>query len=131
MNTAEDAPDTCKNSPDRMKYQLGSLDCTALKRFFGDNFDLCILESPLPCSTLQQLLARYKLMYAPIAMLQIDIEGFEYLLVDGLIQEMPDHSLPLLIHYEHKVMKDRDIRAISMIENFSRYNHTKSMLQSR
>mmetsp|Transcript_29337 Transcript_29337/g.32932 ORF Transcript_29337/g.32932 Transcript_29337/m.32932 type:complete len:442 (+) Transcript_29337:57-1382(+) len=131
MNTADDAPDKCKSSADWMKYQLGSLDCDAHKRFFNIVYDLCILESPLPCATLQQLLARYKLMYAPIAMLQIDIEGLEYLLFDGLIQEMPDHLLPLVIHYEHKVMKARDITANSMIENFSRYNHTKSMLQSR
>ena len=43
-----------------------------------------------------------------IAMLQIDIEGYEYILLDGVFREIPDNYLPPVIHFEHKVMFDMD-----------------------
>lgn len=38
-------------------------------------------------------------------MLQIDIEGHEYILLDGMLKEMPDSSLPPVVHFEHEVMR--------------------------
>ena len=136
FNTDVDAPDACKKQPDWMKYQLGSMDCEAHKKFHKQDFDLCILQTPLPCGTLLQLLATIRLQTAPIAILQIDIEGMEYLLLEGLLEETPEQLLPPVIHYEHKVMKARDTNTNTggtnyKIANFSRYNHTKSMLQSK
>ena len=45
-----------------------------------------------------------------IAILQVDIEGYEYILFAGLMDELADESLPLVIHFERKVMLYADKR---------------------
>ena len=63
-------------------------------------------------------------------MLQIDIEGYEYILLDGLFKEIPDESLPPVIHFKHKVMKDQDM-VHPLVNRTSRVDHTKELLSSR
>lgn len=108
FNTAEDAPEICKNSPDWIKFQLGSLDCEWRKRHHGEEkFNLCIVQDPLPCSSIEDMLSE-KGIPLSIHMLQIDIEGYEYMLLDKFINNVPSHLLPPVIHYEHKVMSEHD-----------------------
>uniref|UniRef100_A0A7S1Z3L5 Methyltransferase FkbM domain-containing protein n=1 Tax=Ditylum brightwellii TaxID=49249 RepID=A0A7S1Z3L5_9STRA len=104
MNTHEDAPEDCKALPDWMRLQLGTLDCDYLRIFFSGHVH-CVLEDPLPCSSITQLLSDKFLSSENIAMLQIDVEGYEHMLLEGFMKELPDDKLPYIIHFEHKVMK--------------------------
>ena len=113
-----------------MKLQIGTLDCDHSRRFHGENFDLCILQDPLPCNSLATLLAENFVPSEDIAMLQIDIEGYEYILLDGLFKETPHKSLPPVIHFEHKVMKEQDERH-PLVNRTSRLDSTKELLRSR
>jgi len=130
FNTADDAPPSCKGQPDWMKFQIATLDCEHSKRFFNKDFDLCILQDPLPCNSLEKLLSDHFVPAEHIAMLQIDIEGYEYILLDGMFKEIPDESLPPVIHFEHKVMKDQDMTH-PLVNRTSRVDHTKELLSSR
>jgi len=60
---------------------------------------------------------------------EIDIEGYEYILLDGMIMEMPDESLPPVIHFEHKVMIEQD-RKQPLINRTSRMDHVIELLGS-
>lgn len=113
-----------------MKFQLGTLDCEHSKRFFNKDFDMCILQDPLPCNSLEKLLSDHFVPAEHIAMLQIDIEGYEYILLDGMFKEIPDESLPPVIHFEHKVMQDQDMTH-PLVNRTSRVDHTKELLSSR
>ena len=64
-----------------------------------------------------------------IAMLQIDIEGYEYLLFEGFFGETPDHLLPPVIHFEQKVMKYQDGRF--PMGNMSRLDSAISSMRSK
>ena len=110
VNTADDAPQYCKELPDWMRLQLGTLDCAYSRKFFNTDFDLCVLQDPLPCSSVGNLLRSKGLELENIAMLQIDIEGYEYILLQGFMKEVSDGSLPPIIHFEHKVMKELDAK---------------------
>jgi hypothetical protein len=112
--------------PDWMRLQLGTLDCDHSKRFFNTDFDLCVLQEPLPCDSLVKLLSD---KFVPET-LQIDIEGYEYILLDGMIKEIPDKSLPPVIHFEHKVMKDQDERH-PLVNRTSRMDQVKELLGFR
>ena len=108
VNTSDDAPNKCKELPDWMRLQLGTLDCEYSKKFFNTDFDQCVVQDPLPCSSIVNLLRERNLSTENIAMLQVDIEGYEYILLEGFFKEIPDESLPPIIHFEHKVMKVQD-----------------------
>ena len=108
VNTAEDAPALCKELPDWMKLQIGTLDCAHSERFHKKFFDLCVLQDPLPCSSITNLLSEKFIPSQDIAILQIDIEGYEYILFEGLLKEIPEDRLPPIIHFEQKVMIDQD-----------------------
>jgi len=96
----------CENEPDWVKYQLGSLDCDYCKKNFH-KFDKCWIEDKVPCGPVTKLLREtVQDEYAPISFLQIDIEGYEHVLIPGLLQELS--FLPPVIHYEEKVMAASD-----------------------
>ena len=116
--------------PDWMRLQLGTLDCEHSKRFFNTDFDLCVLQDPLPCNSLVKLLSDKFIPAEHIAMLQIDIEGYEYILLDGVFKEVPDNSLPPVIHFEHKVMFDQDKRH-PLVNRTSRLDHTMELMRSK
>ena len=69
--------------PDWMRLQMGTLDCEQMRRFYGVNFDLCVLQDPLPCSSINNLLKQKNVSPEHISVLQIDIEGYEYILIKG------------------------------------------------
>ncbi len=134
MNTAPDAPEKCKGKPDWVKYQLGSLDCDYQKEYFGPEiFDTCILQDPLPCGVLTELLrheAGLDPNTLPLAILQIDIEGYEYKLLQNYLADDKASSLPHVIHYEHKVMAHLDER-LPLDNNQTRNQITEELLHSK
>lgn len=109
FDTSETAQPQCKRKPDWMKLQLGTLECGYSKQFFNVDFDACIIQDKVKCGPVSALLHKTGLPVAtPIAILQVDVEGYEYMLLPGLLNELPDHMLPLVIHFEHKVMRHKD-----------------------
>lgn len=117
INTAEDAPKECADLPSWMKFQLGTLNCEYARKFFGKkNFGLCVLQDPLPCSSITNLLSKRSLPSDNIGMLQVDIEGYEHRLFEGFLEELPEQKLPCIIHFEHKVMKKQDQTLLKMVE---------------
>ncbi|KAL7530952.1 hypothetical protein ACHAXR_003769, partial [Thalassiosira sp. AJA248-18] len=130
VKTAGDAPPRCKEIPDWQRLQIGTLDCDHSKRFFDEDFDLCVLQNPLPCNSFVKLLSDKFVPAEHIAMLQIDIEGYEYILLDGIFRELPVESLPPVIHFEHKVMIDQDTKH-PLVNRTSRMDHVKELLGSR
>jgi len=129
FNTADDAPATCKGKPDWVKLQLGTLDCQHSNTPYKKNSE-CIVNDTLPCNSLVKLLSDNFVPAEHIAMLQIDIEGYEYILLDGMLKEMPDESLPPVIHFEKKVMHHQD-KMHPLRNRTSRLDHTKELLSSR
>eukprot|EP00584_Thalassiosira_punctigera_P017870 CAMPEP_0172560970 /NCGR_PEP_ID=MMETSP1067-20121228/90991_1 /TAXON_ID=265564 ORGANISM="Thalassiosira punctigera, Strain Tpunct2005C2" /NCGR_SAMPLE_ID=MMETSP1067 /ASSEMBLY_ACC=CAM_ASM_000444 /LENGTH=295 /DNA_ID=CAMNT_0013350901 /DNA_START=99 /DNA_END=986 /DNA_ORIENTATION=+ len=129
VNTADDAPQRCREIPDWMRLQIGTLDCEHSYRFFNKDFDLCVLQDPLPCSSIDNLLRKKNVSPEHVAMLQVDIEGYEYVLIDGFLKEVPDESLPPIIHFEHKVMRDQDKQ--NHLNISSRLEVVSSMLTER
>ncbi|CAJ1942152.1 unnamed protein product [Cylindrotheca closterium] len=90
----------------------GILDCEYSKKFFGTKrYEQCILKDPLPCGPVRKLVQE-RAPYLPkdvfIAMVQIDVDAYEYILLDGLVKELNDNPLPPIIHFENKVMKELD-----------------------
>ena len=100
-----------------------------MRRFYGVNFDLCVLQDPLPCSSINNLLKQNNVSPEHISVLQIDIEGYEYILIKGLIEDIQDESLPRIIHFEHKVMKNEDIQ--NPLNVSSRLEVVSTMLTGR
>eukprot|EP00544_Gedaniella_sp_CCMP2646_P013105 CAMPEP_0202500128 /NCGR_PEP_ID=MMETSP1361-20130828/32038_1 /ASSEMBLY_ACC=CAM_ASM_000849 /TAXON_ID=210615 /ORGANISM="Staurosira complex sp., Strain CCMP2646" /LENGTH=361 /DNA_ID=CAMNT_0049132493 /DNA_START=29 /DNA_END=1114 /DNA_ORIENTATION=- len=111
FDTSETAPDECNKHPDWMKYQIGTLDCDQSQRFFQDNFEKCIVQDSIICGSIATLLQeQVQLPSSNIAMLQLDVEGYEYEIISGLLDDLDDHSLPPVIHFENKVMREQDIK---------------------
>lgn len=98
----------CAKHPDWMKYQIGTLDCAYSRRFFGDNFNDCIIQGPVPCAPIDELMEQRKLPPGSMAMLQIDIEGYEAILIPNFLKDKARDDLPPIIHFEHKVMAHLD-----------------------
>jgi hypothetical protein len=115
--------------PDWMQLQLGTLDCEYSKKFYGPEFDLCVLKDPLPCSSLVNLLSERFVPAENIVMLQIDIEGYEYILLEGIVKEIPDKFLPPVIHFETKVMIGQD--STFPINGTSRMARVEQLLGSK
>jgi hypothetical protein len=115
--------------PKWMRLQLGTLDCEYSKKLYGSKFDLCVLNDPLPCSSVVNLLSERFVPAEHIAMLQIDIEGYEYILLEGIVKEIPDKSLPPVIHFEKKVMIDQDSKF--PINRTSRMARVEQLLGSK
>jgi len=130
VNTADDAPTVCQNFPGWKKLQVATLDCEFMKTFHGPNFDVCILQDPLPCSSITNLLSKKSISSENIAILQIDIEGYEYVLFNHFLKEIPEENLPPIIHFEHKVMKEQD-KLKPLEDNESRLGTVTSMLHNK
>lgn len=111
FNTNEDSPEKCKSHPDWMRFQIGTLDCEYSKQFFQENFELCILQDPLPRSSVAILLDKHYIPSDNIAMVQIDIEGYEAVFLPNFLRDIRDSSmLPPIIHFEQKVMRELDVK---------------------
>jgi hypothetical protein len=104
FNVSPDAPQECSHA-DWMKTQMGTLDCEHSLKFLGKSiFDKCIIQDPLPCGPVSSILQK-KAPYLPldstIAMVQIDVEAYEYIILEGLVKEL--NPLPPIIHFYNKV----------------------------
>lgn len=100
-------PLRCPGYPDWMKYQLGSLDCAYSRKKF-QVFDKCWIEEAVNCGSLASVLENaIGTTNLPIAILQVDVEGYEAILIQEILSELP--SLPALINFERKVMDDPDL----------------------
>jgi len=106
FNVSENALEVCNSRPDWQRYQLGTLDCDYSRRYYSRRgiFEQCIIQDQLRCGTIVSLLDQWQIPANTIAILQVDIEGYEYILLNGLINELLDNAaLPPVIHFEHKV----------------------------
>lgn len=120
----------CLDAPDWIRTQLGTLDCPHLEHMMGEESSrLCIVHNELPCGTVLELMNSLGLgeeemvkkvdgdtrssgggTVAPIGIVQIDVEGFEVFILQSLMNEFSDETLPLVLHFEKKVMADQDIK---------------------
>lgn len=120
----------CLDAPDWIRTQLGTLDCPHLEHMMGEESSrLCIAHDELPCGTVLELMNSLGLgeeemvkkddgatrssgggNIAPIGIVQIDVEGFEVFILQSLMNEFSDETLPLVLHFEKKVMVDQDIK---------------------
>ena len=108
FNTSDNAPEKCAKRADWQKFQIGTLDCGYSKKFFMKDYDLCIVQDKIPCSSVSNLLKRRNIPSNNIAMLQADVEGYEYILLTNFLNELPPDMLPPIIHFEHKVLAYQD-----------------------
>lgn len=107
FNNEEDSPEKCKKHPDWMRLQIGTLQCNESSKYFNENFD-CIVQDPLPCYTIDRSVHQWGLEFSDIAMLQIDVEGFELNIFKCMVELIARNSLPPVIHFEVKVLQERD-----------------------
>jgi hypothetical protein len=115
----------CTKKPDWKRYQLGTLDCHYSRDYFGPDFNDCIIQDPLPCKPIDEIMMDWQIPMRAIAMLQIDIEGYESILLPKLLQTTVLQDLPPLIHFEHKVMAHLD----SKYKNTTRKDDTIKIMQ--
>ena len=132
VNTSDNAPDVCKSMPDWKRLQLGTLDCEESKHYFKKRFDLCVVQDPVPCTSIVNLLRERNISNTDnIAILQVDIEGYEYILLEGFFKEIADESLPPIIHFEHKTMMHWDKKRPLEGEDSSRLGSVTELLTGR
>jgi len=107
--------DFCRSQPDWLRLQVGTLTAGQHKWIFGEQvYDECVVADPVPCGSVRSLWAS---VYRddqppPLAMIQIDTEGYEEYIIPGILREWKEAgwSLPALIHFEDKCLKDFDQR---------------------
>ena len=112
FNTSKNSLPLCKSHDDWMKFQIGKLEEKPMREFFGPNFDKCITKSKVPCGPVElpmETLPWSDNSVRRIDFLQIDVEGFERNIIHGLLCGLAKaNERPLAIHYEYKVLADRD-----------------------
>jgi len=87
-----------------MKLQLGTLDCAYSEKTFRQILTYASFRTLFLALLLPIYFRKKSIPSQDIAILQIDIEGYEYILLEGLLKEVPDDRLPPIIHFEQKVM---------------------------
>lgn len=112
FDNSPDAPELCKEAQEWARLQLGTLQCDRYENFFRGRRDGCIIHEELPCHSLHASVHQWGLSLSDIAMLQVDIEGFELQMFEAMVnsqlQKQPQYALPPVIHFEIKVLKVRD-----------------------
>lgn len=117
------SPSVCQEQPDWVKTQVGSLNCRHLEKVMKQVFKECFVRVKVRCGTVLDLF-RHRLgsveAASRIAILQIDTEGYEAILLPNLIQEFETTSehkrdkdnlnnvyfeLPPVVHYESKILR--------------------------
>ena len=95
-----------------LRRQVGTLDRQQLQTVLDATvFDTCIVPQAVACGTATELLLRVVQLpeRAPVALWQMDVEGYEAVLVPAMLEEFRN-NLPVLIHYENKLLKRWDAR---------------------
>ena len=119
----------CMEAPEWIRLQLGTLDCAHLENMMGEESSkMCVAHEDLPCGTVLELMHSLGLgtehnavggtvtpgaggdTVAPIGIVQIDVEGYEVFILQSMMNEFSEENLPLVFHFEKKVMMDQDNR---------------------
>jgi len=114
-NDDPNSTEYCRSRPDWMRLQVGTLFSGQHKWIFGPQvFDECVIADPVPCGSVRNLWNSLHKVddQPPFAVIQIDTEGYEEHIIPGLLREWKEAgwSLPPLIHFEDKCLKDFDRR---------------------
>jgi FkbM family methyltransferase len=100
--------DRCQQMPDWKKYQLGTLQCDWSRKLFGNNFDECIAVTEVDCGPIPTVIKSYGMLVEDVAMLQMDVEGYENDILNGLFSRISPDVYPPILYFEHKVIKGRN-----------------------
>ena len=91
----------CKDWSDHMKKETGSMECdSAAKR-------KCFKASPFVCTTIREALHGVGLTPRDVVALQMDVEGYEKMMIEGYFGEIGEDELPPIINFESKVLRGR------------------------
>ena len=85
-------------------------------KFWGEKFEKCVRESQVPCGPVEGFVAAALPWevegMAPgsvrIDLLQVDAEGYEDTILRGLFGKVEARDRPLVLHFENKVLFERD-----------------------
>ena len=90
------------------KYEIGSMECD--RKAVADLQD-CFTRSEFDCGKIVNGgLSNLNLLPSQIAVLQIDVEGFEKQVLEGFFSEIDDPShYPPVINFENKILLGRKI----------------------
>jgi hypothetical protein len=94
--------EACKDKPDWMKYQIGALSCPIER-----NRKQCFKVVQLPCGTIGAALDQVGVDSGDLAVLQIDVEGFETPILEGFFSETAREHYPPIIHFELRILMER------------------------
>eukprot|EP00977_Amphora_coffeiformis_P010691 scaffold2510_cov169-Amphora_coffeaeformis.AAC.42 len=113
----------CQKLPDWVRRQIGRLgDCEWMKlaKSHAERYK-CFHEVSLECGSIEASLTKWGLP-SPynIAMLQVDIEGLEWALFEGLLRSLPPEAYPPVIHFERVVV----------LRNRTEYTNLSRLLKS-
>ena len=100
---SDHAADSCKAMPPWMKTQIGTLQCDHSRKFFNRHFDLCIVQAKVDCGPVSSGLQKWKIPESAVSILQVDVEGYEAVLLREYLKATPKASHPPVIHFKHKV----------------------------
>mmetsp|Transcript_18352 Transcript_18352/g.38487 ORF Transcript_18352/g.38487 Transcript_18352/m.38487 type:complete len:179 (+) Transcript_18352:622-1158(+) len=108
---------SCQNSPDWMKYEVGSMECDVEWK------QKCFIPTYFICTSIEVALEGVGLHPRDVLVLQIDVEGFEKEILEGYFLEIEDimkeekekvkrgtydaNYYPPVINFENKVLKKR------------------------
>ena len=95
----------CHDIPSWQKYEIGSMECD---RKAVQNLGECFVRSEFDCSKIiDGGLSNLGLKASQIAVLQIDVEGFEQQVLEGFFSELDGKNYPPVINFENKVLMTR------------------------
>lgn len=100
--------DRCQQMPEWKKYQLGTLQCDWSRKLFGNVFDECIAMTEVDCGPISTVIKNYGMFVENVAMLQMDVEGYENDILNGLFSRISPNMYPPILYFEHKVIKGRN-----------------------
>ena len=113
FDNSPDAPEKCKAAQEWARLQLGTLQCDRYEFFFV--VAETVASYTKSCSVILSIrrFTNGACLCLDIAMLQVDIEGFELQMFEAMVQsqqQQPQYALPPVIHFETKVLMVRDVQ---------------------
>mmetsp|Transcript_1544 Transcript_1544/g.1858 ORF Transcript_1544/g.1858 Transcript_1544/m.1858 type:complete len:116 (+) Transcript_1544:465-812(+) len=67
----------------------------------------CFKKDVFTCDTILNTIHNHGYSIQDLAVLQMDVEGFEKILLEGFFAEVPKEYLPPVINFESRVLKPR------------------------
>jgi hypothetical protein len=91
----------CDDVPSWQKYQIGSMEC-------GREVNKqCFVRSEFLCGRIAEAMENVHVHPSQVAVLQIDVEGFERQTLEGFFDEISPSDYPPAINFENKILKRR------------------------